>query len=343
MAVARLNRPPRRGLTLVELLMVITIMTILLAVAVPMVRPAFQDRNLREAARQVNVFLAGAQARAAELGRPVGVWIERIDDSELGSRHASRLYMAEVAPSFNGAALDSRATVTALGAGIGRLNLSGADDTILRTLVAPNEKFTVKFDHRGHDYQGLRQPAGPFEIQMPWGVPPGAADGGPGLPYAITRGPVRSSVAPLTLPGDSVIDLALSGVGTTGRELDSSVAAPWVATPVIILFAPSGRVDYVYVADRAFRPFASLHLLIGRKGKVVNPLAVDTANPVTTNLADPTSLWITISERTGAIVTSDNADTSQLAPAAPPPPYNPSVRLKAAREFARLGVQKGGR
>lgn len=341
MAVVRLNPPLRRGLTLVELLMVITIMTILLVVAVPMVRPAFQDRNLREAARQVNVFLAGAQARAAELGRPVGVWIERIDDTELGSRHASRLYLAEVAPSFNGSTLDARATVTDLGGEVGRLNLSAVDDAILRTLVEPNEKFTVKFNHQGYDYRGLRQPGGDFEIWIPLGAPPGT-DRAPGLPFAITRGPVRSAAAPLTLPGDSVIDLSLSGIGAVGREMDPG-SAPWTASPVVILFAPNGRVDHLYVNFLAFQPFAPLHLLIGRKGKVVNPKEVDTWNPQTTNLADPTSLWVTISERTGAIITADNADTSNLPPASPPPPYDPSLRLKAAREFARLGVQKGGR
>ncbi len=155
--------------------------------------------------------------------------------------------------------------------------------------------------------------------------------------------PTRSAVSPLTLPGDSVIDLSLSGTGTTGREMDPAAVAPWVATPVIIMFAPTGRVDYVYLAGKAFQPFAPLHLLIGRKAKVVNPLTTDVANPQTTNLGDPTSLWITISERTGSIQTSDNADTSFVPPATPPPPFDPSVRLKAAREFARSSVQKGGR
>lgn len=332
MAVARLNRPPRRGLTLVELLMVITIMAVLMVVAVPLVRPAFQDRNLREAARQVNVFLAGAQARAAELGRPVGVWIERTEDPLF----ASRLYMAEVAPSFTGGTLDSRATVVDLGGGLGQLQLALGDATILQTLVALGEKFTVQLDHQGPHYSGQRL-GGNFQLQIPWGVPPGA-DSPPGLPFAITRGPVRSAVAPLTLPGDSVIDLSLSGIGSVGRELDSSLPAP-----IVILFAPSGRIDDVYKDNAAFRPFAPLHLLIGRRGKVVNPVAVDSSNAETTNLADPTNLWVTVSERTGAIYTSDNADTSHIPPSPPPPPYAPSPRLRDAREFARLGVQKGGR
>ena len=100
-----------QGMTLVELLMVISIMTILLVVAIPMIRPAFQDRNLREASRMVNAFFAGAKARAAETGRPVGVWIERLDGTAMGARTARRLYIAEVAPSFSGSTLSSRAGV----------------------------------------------------------------------------------------------------------------------------------------------------------------------------------------------------------------------------------------
>ena len=49
----------------------------------------------------MNVLLCRRKARAAELGRPVGVWIERVDGTELGSRHAARLYMAEVAAEFH--------------------------------------------------------------------------------------------------------------------------------------------------------------------------------------------------------------------------------------------------
>ena len=347
MASSQQTARRRHAMTLVELLMVVSIVTILMVVAIPMVRPAFQDRKLREAARQINAFFAGVQARAAELGRPVGVWIERVDGtSELGTRHAQRLYLAEVAPSYTGATLQSRATVVDSGGGVGLLSLPNVDDQILRTIIEPGEKFTVKFDYKGYDYFCLRPTSGsldPFEIQIPLGVPAGAAAGGPGLPYQVTRGPVRLSVSPLTLPGDTVIDLSVSGIGTGGRDFDSAVVAPWTATPVIIMFAPSGRVDYLYLADRSFRPFGPLHLLVGRKSKVINPIVTDASNPEISNLADPTSLWITISQRTGAVFTSDNADTTLIPAPIPPPPYDPTARVKAAREFARTSIQKGGR
>ncbi len=96
----------RHGMTLVELLMVIGIMTLLLAVSIPMIRPAFQDRYMREAARQVNAFsLAGAKHGRPSWDDRWRVWIERVDATELGSRHATRLYLAEVAASFTGASL----------------------------------------------------------------------------------------------------------------------------------------------------------------------------------------------------------------------------------------------
>ena len=60
------------------------------------------------------------------------------------------------------------------GLNVGTLNLPAADDLMLRTIIAPGEKFTIKFDHNGYDYSCQRLAAGPFKIQIPLGVPAGA-------------------------------------------------------------------------------------------------------------------------------------------------------------------------
>ena len=147
-----IHRP--RGLTLVELLMVISIMVILMAVAIPRIRPAFQDRNIREASRQVNAFFSAAQARAAGTGRPVGVWMERRADTLDGGRvHSVQLFMAEVPPSFTGAIWNERVQVASTGV----IGFSLLDLPILESLIGIGDAFSIRFDHKGPAYVGTRR------------------------------------------------------------------------------------------------------------------------------------------------------------------------------------------
>lgn len=87
------------GFTLVELLVVIVIVLSLTAATLPIVFPALENRRMREAARLVNTYLAGARTRAIKTGRPVGVVFER--DPVLG-QIATTLSIAEVPPAFTG-------------------------------------------------------------------------------------------------------------------------------------------------------------------------------------------------------------------------------------------------
>ncbi|WP_231956545.1 pilus assembly FimT family protein [Posidoniimonas polymericola] len=78
-------------MTLVELLVVITILGILLGAAIPVLSPADDSRRLREAARAVNTFIAGAKSRAKETGRPFGVAFKKLsqDTGRSGPRDSS--------------------------------------------------------------------------------------------------------------------------------------------------------------------------------------------------------------------------------------------------------------
>ncbi|HEV3339701.1 MAG TPA: prepilin-type N-terminal cleavage/methylation domain-containing protein, partial [Pirellulales bacterium] len=70
------ERRPARGVTLIELLVVIMIMLMISVITIPVVAPALSNRQIRESARMVDVFLNGARNRAAQTGRPVGVVFE---------------------------------------------------------------------------------------------------------------------------------------------------------------------------------------------------------------------------------------------------------------------------
>ncbi|MBW3598288.1 MAG: type II secretion system GspH family protein [Planctomycetes bacterium] len=94
----------RRGMTLTELMVVVMIMVILLGIALPMMRPALEDRRIREASRQFNAFLRAAQARAAESGRSYGIWIER---DEVYPNIAYQVYFADSPPPYAGETQDA--------------------------------------------------------------------------------------------------------------------------------------------------------------------------------------------------------------------------------------------
>lgn len=102
----------RRGVTLLELLVVITIILILLAVMVPRLRPMMEQRRMREAARTVSVFFGAARSRAMETGRPVGVAIERL---KIQPDAAVALRMVEEPPLYAGDVIGARVRVRRLG------------------------------------------------------------------------------------------------------------------------------------------------------------------------------------------------------------------------------------
>jgi prepilin-type N-terminal cleavage/methylation domain-containing protein len=93
----------RRGFSMIELLIVVAISMLLIAIAIPFVRPALASSKLREASRQVNAFLVGAKARAAETGRPFGVRLIRSNIDQNGDANdCYRLRYVEVPPYYSG-------------------------------------------------------------------------------------------------------------------------------------------------------------------------------------------------------------------------------------------------
>jgi prepilin-type N-terminal cleavage/methylation domain-containing protein len=74
----------RRGVTLVELLVVIMIMLMITAITIPVIAPSLKNRDVREAARMVDVFINGARTRAKLADRSYGVVLERMPGQPAG-------------------------------------------------------------------------------------------------------------------------------------------------------------------------------------------------------------------------------------------------------------------
>ena len=107
-------RAQRVGLTLVELLVVIVILTTLVTTAIPVIAPGGDDRKIREASRQINAFFAGAQSRAVQTGRPYGVALKPLSlatGSAEDNGVVVELSYVEVPPPYAGPDSLSRARI----------------------------------------------------------------------------------------------------------------------------------------------------------------------------------------------------------------------------------------
>lgn len=67
----------RKGLTLTELLITVSIVVLVAGVMVPLMRPIFEGQETSSAARILSVAFSNARTKAVERQRPYGVWLER--------------------------------------------------------------------------------------------------------------------------------------------------------------------------------------------------------------------------------------------------------------------------
>lgn len=271
------RRPLRSGMTLVELLVVLMITVMLFALAATSVRPAMENRKTKEASRILIATLAQAKARAMQIGRPVGVWVQGGDSlGDVNFNFATELYLAETPLPYSGDFETSVAVLTGPGAFTvsktfnsrfaGPSAMVRVGDRIRFNYRAPEFRITRIFDPDPTDnsvpvevnYDLTMDGSG--QSHMP---PQGAT-----APYQVIRQATRTG-APIELPGGVCIDLRNSGTGPgvpgaawtspiDGIPLDWTTYEPppgvefrlrsWLtnAEPgdasVLVMFSPNGNV-----------------------------------------------------------------------------------------------------
>ena len=278
------NRANRSGVTLVELLVVISIVVLLAAFTIPSMQPAMESRRVRLAARSVRAYLGATQLLAIEKNRPVGVLFER-DETE--PRACRVLRQVEVPLPYTGD-LDY-ATITLIFDPNSDPNWPNNDNVLSFPTGVIGDPFSpsvgppliqsgdvLQLNNQGHRWEiTIPDPTnGP-----PWRVslesettanPPatfGNSVVGP-VPFKIIRQPVPSAAAPLVLPRGMVIDLNDSGYTNQSpgsvpaltpsnaedkvdvfAALDTTVNvlnSGIEPSPVMIMFSPGGGIQRVY-------------------------------------------------------------------------------------------------
>ena len=303
-------RSPRTGVTLLELLIVITIIGMVTAASIPLMLSGAEGRRLRESARLVSSYFAAARSRAIETGRPAGVMVQRASTVTPGGSlwYSMNLVTVEVPPPYSGDTTASVANVSNNGNGTASLNYLGtysggmqsSPDASWQGLIRPGD--IIKFNYQGRGYY-INAPGGmptstplSFPLSTPWllsavdgsGAIPSAAIAagaglGGGVPYQIIRQPTKSAVQPLQLPEGNVIDLAPVGgngpapsgyLGTSG--VGSYVfTGGWqgIYSNPIVMFNPSGGIDSIYDGNNINPPAGPVYFLVGRRAG-----AIDVAN-----------------------------------------------------------------
>lgn len=316
-------------MTLVELLVVISIMLLLVAIAIPVMRPAMESRQIREAARSVNVFFSTARSAAVEAGRPIGVEIARDANLTLAG---TTLYQIEVPPPYTGDFSNSTLIAApTVNPGESQITFQLAEDPVTDGLVQKGD--VLKLNYKGHTWTITAISGNTWTFTSATAANPPNTNGS-SVPFQILRQPTRSSAQPLRLPNSVVIDLQSSGTTSTlFSDTNNSVV------PVRIMFGPNGGVyrlsaHTILPAGSLVRVVEPIYLTVGKRERVciwdgVTPWSPP-AEDGKTNLEDLENLWVTINPQTGFV------SSAEMAPTTP-------GNVAAARAIAREMHSMGGR
>ncbi|MDG2408408.1 MAG: prepilin-type N-terminal cleavage/methylation domain-containing protein [Pirellulales bacterium] len=295
----RLSRRAR-GLTLLELLVSIMIMGIMIAVAVPVIRPPVDARSVKEAARMVSTALASARTKAIETGQSCGIEFTPLggDPSQVGTLHICRV-TAPYEGTDGVIAEDPLDSGSYTFEGLHTNKISVPSNVLHRG-------GWLRFDYQGKKYLVQANSSDPITLDPApaTGAPTDAAGDPLGVDFQFYPAPRKSSLTPIQLPSRAVVDMGLSGLGDTYGL---------TATPVSMIFTPTGEVERLYstAADGTLQSVAieePLHLLIGKPGKTQYTADASDAEYENdedaredNNLLDGDNIWVTVDPRTGAI------------------------------------------
>ena len=290
----------RTAMTLAELLIVITVLLVLAAIAIPAVRVVTKDRGIRESARVVNAYFATARDDAVVRGF-AGIELVRNQNFANG---CTRLYRLRALPPYMGD--DFGATVTVANT-MGVYNLTFGMGGPGVGVV--NDGDYIKFNHKLPLYE--IEDAATMELHIDPSQP--APPTGVAMTYQVIRRPIRVESSYVDLPNGYFIDLDVSG----------DLSGQFTASPesVFVLFDGSGRIDKIFPGgwDNGHQHGnGTLYFLVASDDEVSNPGA-DTLD----NMAN---LWVSVNYLNGSSTVNEIAETSG--------PIN-AARISASRELAR--------
>lgn len=325
-----------RGVTLVELLVVMAILAIITALLIPRLRIINKDRNIREAARIVGSTIAKASSRAVDDGI-AGLIIERNDnfiDTNGVYYAATRMYLMRKLPPFAGDDENAQAEVMAGGGG-NTMDIeiqTPLEHTAAEPLVQARDEIRLNYSSVRYQITAVTPlPSGKLELEVTLGlanlgVRPKLEPGD--YPYVIYRQPRKLETSRVDLPDGYYVDLRLSG--------------PLVPTPSPVPIAPDWERGSVFddttTAGNTVQLFFNGDGSISRyaytnSGGVAEGIPIKAFHFFVTGydpdsnlppMQNPAAMWVTTDNATGSTNVAYNA----------PPPTGLTTVLNQA-QYAR--------
>lgn len=363
------HRPRIGAFTLVEVLIVMSLILILAGIALPTTKELLSDQKASRTAQSIAAFIDRARSDAVAKGVHVGVRIERFDgtaDVTYGSAAAVRIFRITGVPDYSGEAADAKVEMTVNANGLAELRFKKSDNLLLSLYDKPEAPVSdgdlielpggrqFPLDFIGRDLGPPVFIKALIDINSPVDTTVsatntstetfpaahlGATSGD--YQYRIHRKPVVSPTSPLALSRGIAIDLNYSGIGLTGNQF-----APLPETlpnaPIDILFGPDGRVAFMSIDNQGnIGPAVGMiYLCLGTTDGIVEP--PDRRMSATTvqlfenqdrfrpNITIPDSIWIVINPSTGRVVAAPFAAVTDM-------PASIGEGLADARALVTLG------
>ena len=326
----------RPGLTLVELLIVISIMAILTALIVPQVRTVNKARNLRESARVIGTAFAAARDRAVADGS-AGILIRRNPNFMFNANGAiappieyasMTLYQMRRLPPYTGEYSDSTADLQ-FDAGTGQyyteidapfdVNLVNPGDTVyfndgalgfvIDSVVPSATPGLIRINLNIVNVVGMANYGGNLMPPPPLNVP---------MRFRVERAPQIIESTEVTLPEGYYIDLRYSGP-LDGSDDDANAATltkfslQGDTNDILVFFGSDGGIDRVQFNGVRARLGGALYLFVNEYDPADAAAGLDASTAASRLLAKSNALWVTVGEQTGGVSIGYNSPPSPAA------------------------------
>jgi prepilin-type N-terminal cleavage/methylation domain-containing protein len=326
------------GMTLVELLVVMAIMTILVAISIPSLKPMLESQRAGNGARVVALKLQQTRLKAMREDRPCGIEFMRYENED---RVSLQMRTVKDAPNFielNVAGYEVRCRVSPNGNGTATIKLLKKVPTetdwteINETNPTTNEDKKIVETWNRKVISGLkigfnRKEPPRYDLKdsftindcnapMPTVQTPVNGKYPDAVHFNVTQRPTSMLNSITVLPRGTVVDLQYSGHDESMLgEGDIRFRAPSpdpnvtrVNSNVIIMFSPAGYVDRFYIDGTGNsdlnKPFRGVfYLLVGEWDKIDRDTGGEDGKD---NLATESNFWVTIKDRDGTVRMSPN-------------------------------------